>query len=60
VSGFVNSQGLLKVVIGSGADRVTGFGIVDYGAVVTNVNDAVGFVGYFLTKTNSQAFKLGP
>ncbi|HEY3854161.1 MAG TPA: hypothetical protein VGO67_07210 [Verrucomicrobiae bacterium] len=65
VSGNANPQGLLKLTIGKGAAKVTAHGVLNYGTVVTNVFQlygypAVGYFGYFLTKTNSQAFILGP
>ena len=44
--------GLLKVTIGSGANKLTGCGAIS----LNQTNGA----GYFLTKTNAQAIKLGP
>jgi hypothetical protein len=53
VSGNINSNtGLLTVTVGSGANKVTG-----HGAILLNSTNGG---GYFLTKTNAQAFKLGP
>jgi hypothetical protein len=53
LSGSVNSKtGLLKVTIGSGASRVSG-----YGAILLNGTNGG---GYFLTKTQAQAIQLGP
>jgi hypothetical protein len=52
VSGAINSKtGLLKVTIGSGPTKVTG-----YGAILLNATNGA---GYFLTTTNAQAIKLG-
>jgi len=53
LNGSINRKtGLLKVIIGSGASRVTG-----YGAVLLNGTNGG---GYFLTTTNAQAIQLGP
>jgi len=53
VNGTIDRKtGLLKVIIGSGASRVTG-----YGAVLLNGTNGG---GYFLTTTNAQAIQLRP
>jgi hypothetical protein len=53
LSGSINSKtGLLKVTIGSGANKTTG-----YGAILLNETNGA---GYFLTKTNAGAFILEP
>ena len=57
VSGSINPKtGLLKVTLGSGADKTNG-----YGAILLNAtNSATNGGGYFLTKTNAQAIELEP
>jgi hypothetical protein len=57
VSGTINPKtGLLKVTLGSGADKTNG-----YGAILLNAtNSATNGGGYFLTKTNAQAIELEP
>jgi hypothetical protein len=51
VSGTINpNTGLLTMTIGNGATKVTGHGVI--------LLNATNGGGYFLTKTNSQAFKL--
>ena len=53
LSGYINPKtGLLKVTIGSGANKTNG-----YGAILL---DATNGGGYFLSKTNAQAIKLEP
>jgi uncharacterized repeat protein (TIGR02543 family) len=53
LSGCINPKtGLLKVTIGSGANKTNG-----YGAILLNATNGG---GYFLTKTNAQVIQLGP
>jgi len=53
VSGTINSKtGLLTVTFGTGPTKITG-----HGAILLNATNGG---GYFLTKTNAQAIKLGP
>ena len=53
VNGTINYKtGLLTVTIGSGASKITG-----RGAILLNETNGG---GYFLTKTNAEAIKLGP
>jgi hypothetical protein len=53
VSGTINPEtGALRVTVGTGPNKMT-----RHGAILLN---AMNGAGYFLTKTNSQAFILGP
>jgi hypothetical protein len=53
VSGTINPKtGLLKVTVDTGGSKVTGYGVI--------LLNATNGSGYFLTKTNAQAIKLGP